>query len=316
LTGDDCGNTGYWDGTSCVPSTGAIPDWGSTFSADFTKGETKFWTFNNPSYVGTLKLSVDASGDVNADTAEMWARFQGVPSKAINDAMDTNGNLTAVSPRPGTWVFGVHSASGGTGTFHLSGQVCGPNSGGVGCMIPVFNITNNASLVLQRNPVYYRIEAVPAYPLKVSVTTANQTNIPYLYATRGVIPSKESADVTNCNGEYCNVVHYITFNVTEPEEWFIGVFPSATTGNTTYGIWWNDTCVVGCITDNHGQCEPSGLCECEIDYEGIDCSISKGLGPQYIVLIIIASLVVASAIIGFVAWAYMRRKRANYEIVS
>jgi len=44
--------------------------------------------------------------------------------------------------------------------------------------------------------------------------------------------------------------------------------------------------------------------------------ISKGLGPQYIVLIIIASLVVASAIIGFVAWAYMRRKRADYEIVS
>lgn len=138
----------------------------------------------------------------------------------------------------------------------------------------------------------------------------------------------DNTDVPNCNREYCDVVRSITFNVTEEEDWYVAVVNPHDTGNVTFGIWWNSSCVTGCVNENHGQCQLDGRCECEIDFEGIDCSVcmfftlfranfsAKGLGPQYIVLIIIASLVVASAIIGFVAWAYMRRKRANYEIVS
>ena len=57
---------------------------------------------------------------------------------------------------------------------------------------------------------------------------------------------------------------------------------------------------------------------CVSDYEGVDCATPSGamLGAQYIVLIIIASLVVASALIGFVAWAYMRRRRQQYQVVG
>jgi len=141
--------------------------------------------------------------------------------------------------------------------------------------------------------------------------------IPAAPGARFAATGRISADIINCNREFCNQVRSIEYNVTDVEFWYIGIFSEAAVP-VTFAFWFNSTCIPDCQTDNHGQCSPdgSGRCICEIDYEGINCGKSKGLGPQYIVLIIIASLVVASAIIGFVAWAYMRRKRADYEIVS
>jgi hypothetical protein len=54
---------------------------------------------------------------------------------------------------------------------------------------------------------------------------------------------------------------------------------------------------------------------------GLDCQTpnENGLGSQYIVLIIIASLVLASSVIGFIVWLYMRRsksKSGGYEKVG
>jgi hypothetical protein len=195
-------------------------------------------------------------------------------------------------------------------------------------MILVKEPFNNMSLTLQHGEwMYLRFPVYDGHALLVSVTTNNGSNIPNLYAGNGQIPVLNSAgevlaDIYNCNRDYCSIVRSIVRNITKPkvgaeeEFWYIGIVASGAGANTTFGLWWNNSCVPGCDTDNHGECEENGRCQCEIDFEGIDCSVSKGLGPQYIVLIIIASLVVASAIIGFVAWAYMRRKRANYEIVS
>eukprot|EP01127_Copromyxa_protea_P001600 TRINITY_DN11559_c0_g1_i1.p1 TRINITY_DN11559_c0_g1~~TRINITY_DN11559_c0_g1_i1.p1 ORF type:complete len:439 (-),score=109.67 TRINITY_DN11559_c0_g1_i1:55-1371(-) len=314
LGGADC-VTQYWDGAKCQAAT-PLTGFGK-FSATFNKGETKFFTYTAPNYVGTLKVAYAAGSDINSVNSVIWARFSAVPSKFYYDAIETGGNLTVVSPRPGVWVIGIHAADAGAGSFVLDGLVCGDKSGGVGCTVPVDPIDNIAEAVLFNGPQYFRVVAVSGYPFRVSVTSTNATTgIPQLYASRGVIPTPGNADVSNCNDAYCDVVRTITFNTTgADEEWFVGVFPTVT-GNQTYGIWWNTTCITGCQTDNHGTCQPSGVCECEIDFEGVACSISKGLGPQYIVLIIIASLVVASAIIGFVAWAYMRRKRSAYEIVA
>jgi len=318
LEGADCGVTSYWNGQACQAAAPITLN--EVVTADLKKGETKYWTYNAPNYVGTLRFSSTDGSDISAVNSVIWARYSAVPSADIHDAIDSDGNVTVVSARPGLWVFAVHAAETATGSFRLTGQICGPNSGGVGCMIHVANITDNPAAVLQQTPLYFKINAITKYPLVVSITTNNGSNIPYFYVSRGVIPTKgtDSADVPNCNGGYCDVVRAVKFNVTEEGEYFVGVFPSLTidSGNQTFGIWWNSTCVSGCEHDNHGTCQDSGRCACEIDFDGIDCSVSLGLGPQYIVLIIIASLVVASAIIGFVAWAYMRRKRAAYEIVS
>lgn len=46
----------------------------------------------------------------------------------------------------------------------------------------------------------------------------------------------------------------------------------------------------------------------------VTTAASTGLSPEMIVLIVMGALVVLSAVIGFIAWAYMRRKRGYDEI--
>jgi len=299
-----------------------------SFSATFIPGETKIWSYNAVDRIGFFKLSMK-QGEVTSETSYIWARYNGAPLSTVHDYSDNAGELTVIAPLPGLWVFAVHSAEGGTADFEFSGLACGTTSAGENCSIPVHTAFNNASYVINHNEwIYLRFEATHAQGLLFSVTTPNSSSIPNIFASRGQIPTqypssaqlfmltdRYSADILNCNRQFCNVVRSIAYNVSSDEEWFVGIYSMANVP-VTFGFWFNTSCVPNCETDNHGQCDESGRCECEIDFEGIDCSISKGLGPQYIVLIIIASLVVASAIIGFVAWAYMRRKRADYEIVS
>jgi len=326
LTGAVCDMaTEYWDTTTCVAAT-ALTSANDTFSATFTAGETKFWTYMTGPGLSHLTFAMLPGEEISAVESVTAARYF-AGSYVIHDMSDNNGTLTIISPRQGLWVFSVHAASAGTADFKLNEFKCGGNSAGDGCMIHVRDPFTNMSLVITPEDgwMYLRFVVDETMPLLVSITTNNGSNIPEMYASNGQIPVKLLdgtilADIRNCNREYCDVVRSIVRNVTTPaagiiEDWYIAIFTTVP-GNTTFGLWFNTTCIPDCDTDNHGECEDSGRCLCEIDFEGIDCSISKGLGPQYIVLIIIASLVVASAIIGFVAWAYMRRKRANYEIVS
>jgi len=319
----------FWDAMSCVPVSDVLTGVNDTFNGDFNPGDTKFWTYEAPSGLSHFYLSMTWSDELNAENTIISARY-GAGSFTVWDERDTNGTLQVFTPRQGQWVFAIHSAATtrGSATFHLDAHQCASDRAGPTCTLTVLPAFNNMSLVITPSDgwLYLRFTVADKMPLLVSLTSNNVSTIPYLYAANGQIPYKLAdgsiqADIHNCNRDYCNEVRSIIRNITVPlfgvgaEEWYIGIYTDVP-GNTTFGLWFNDTCVPDCDTDNHGECMDSGRCQCEIDYEGLDCSISKGLGPQYIVLIIIASLVVASAIIGFVAWAYMRRKRANYEIVS
>jgi len=328
LTAVSCAANQYWDGTMCREVQDTIKSDNSTKLGpyDFTANQYAYWTWENvilPNQtVGTATFQLVFPGDeqVDADAYVMLARFNAVPSADHHNFVDKNATLSLETPLIGTWVFGVHF----TQTFSnveakFMVNLCTFPMTGPTCELHVVNSFDNSSLVAKPGVYeYYRFIATPMHGLFVSVTTNNGSDIPHIYASRGQIPNPKLglADISNCNREYCDQVRSIAHNVTKDEDWYVAVTASVTTGNTTYAIWYGHNCISGCEDQNHGECAPSGRCECEIDYEGIACEIPKGLGPQYIVLIIIASLVVASAIIGFVAWAYMRKKRANYEIVS
>jgi hypothetical protein len=321
LVGQDC----KWGefGMGCVPSTNI-----ENTSYPFTQGEDKYFIYHAPQYSyeeGLVsRLSFQATleeGGLVSEDLLIYARYLGTPSALVHDAIDNaNGTLIIETPRPGPWVFYVHPIQNGTYTFHIMEEKCPQFRGGANCEFVIEPAFNNMTLTItsEKGARMLWFRTMTEQGLLISVTTSNNTDIPYIYANRWQVPvvnDKEIiADVRNCNRNYCSLVRSIAHNSTN-EDWYIAIAPS-TSGNITYALWFNTSCVPECETENHGECKDSGLCDCEIDFEGIDCSISKGLGPQYIVLIIIASLVVASAIIGFVAWAYMRRKRANYEIVS
>jgi hypothetical protein len=321
----------YWDKTSGCQNATQITE--TTFSFPFPALGTHFWTYIAHSHLHEINLKMESA--IPAEELVVRARFMGNPETEY-DFVDSAANreLIVSSPRPGLWVFYVHvlSATGGPVDFSIADTYCPPGHLGPDCRYIVSSPENNLNLTISgsSDPIVLNFTTEYTHALWVTVTTNNGSFIPYLYATLGQVPvpnmapslrsgqQKYISDIMNCNRPHCSLVRSIFYNSTAPgetQDWYVAIVGSVP-GNVTFAVWWNQSCVPDCQKDNHGECEESGRCSCEIDFEGIDCGVSKGLGPQYIVLIIIASLVVASAIIGFVAWAYMRRKRANYEIVS
>jgi hypothetical protein len=327
--GDVCEWPTFYDGTDCKPST-EIKGFNVSVDTSFNNGETQFFWFNSPDRVGHLNFQYDTPHNQHMVS---YARWMASPSSSFHDNSEgesaTNGTAGIHIPqaKPGVWVFSIHLGNSPSSkkvlhnvTIYVKGEVCAEGVVGENCQTVVLPASNNSNATAEVNVVsYHRVILNKTHPtLKVSIFALNSTLLPHVWATRGQVPvKKDFADIVNCNRQYCEIVRSIVHNVTEAteEEWFIEVKPSGVQ-NTQYAIWFDSDCIDGCETDNHGVCQDSGICECEIDFAGLDCGTSRGLGPQYIVLIIIASLVVASAVIGFVAWAYMRRKRANYEILS
>jgi len=173
---------------------------------------------------------------------------------------------------------------------------------------------------------YYTINVTSDPNTALWVTAAPATSSAILgdfslYVRRGGLPSHNESDFVNCNVPNCGTFAYsiVLNNTLLNYTYYIGIFATKT---TSYGIWFNSICPPGCINDNEsGDCTWSGgsvgKCICQDGYMGLDCTQSTGILPtQYIVLIIIASLVVLSALIGFFAWAYMQRKREGYSSLT
>jgi len=196
-------------------------------------------------------------------------------------------------------------------------------AGGLGCQTPFLNATAIDNVFLFLDTIYYfQINASSTMPVWASVRGYNGSNPdiqnPYIFASRNQLPQPGNADVTFCTEGFCDMVNIINFNVFENVNWYVGIQNVRTKNNNSAGIWFDNYCAPSC--PEHGECltlgYQLGYCDCIDGFIGVDCATTNGFGPQFIVLIIIAVLVCMTAIIGFGAWAYMRRKRSSYDIVS
>eukprot|EP01126_Amoeba_proteus_P025518 TRINITY_DN2543_c0_g1_i2.p1 TRINITY_DN2543_c0_g1~~TRINITY_DN2543_c0_g1_i2.p1 ORF type:complete len:191 (-),score=21.68 TRINITY_DN2543_c0_g1_i2:350-922(-) len=181
----------------------------------------------------------------------------------------------------------------------------------------IFNLT-----VLPNTYQYWKVVTTPDSPLWVSLTSADPLiSIPSLYASSGQIPTSSHYDISHCNQEYCNKVPSILQTSNSTEIWFVGV----TISNTSLArdkfiqtaIWYNSSCIPGCTVANHGNCQNSS-CYCTQNYYGLDCAQVDGLARQYLILIVVASIIVLSTIGGFVVCGSLRRnrKREQYDVIS
>jgi len=256
-----------------------------------------------------------------------YVRYGGSPSSSINDM--SGANIAISFPRIGMWYILVRASTSEKRqaaieyTFVAKNVLC---SGNDSCV----NITEakpNAFLVAENVPVstwtYFKFQSVyPADPFWVSVAAAAGIR-PDVYVSLNQLPTEFSYDAKNCNQPHCDYSTIIKLNdsssptVRANSTYYIGVHSPNV---TSYAIWFSSVCAPLCTS--HGVCVTSGpgtgLCTCATSWTSYDCSIEvdTGLPAQYIVLIIIASLVVASAIIGFIAWAYMQKKRQGYVKVK
>jgi hypothetical protein len=275
----------------------------------------QYFVIDSGKLVGSIYLCEEDVPE-QAATVTFYVRRNGAPSKEHNDYVGSC--VTITSPRVGQYYVRAVPTSQGDKNITLIVENCAsiPGKAGPGCSIDYKQASPLMTQTLGTNYVYWQVNVSVAINLYVSVRSQNGTNNPQIYASMGQIPSEGNADVSGCNQGACGAVNAIMVNITGANQtWFVGING---VNDTVYGIWYNSICAPNC--DDHGECTLTGLqagvCECVADFIGVDCGTTNGLGAQYIVLIIIASLVVASAVIGFIAWAYMRRKRVDYEHVS
>jgi len=262
----------------------------------------------------------------NTTELDFWIRRDGTP--AVGGMMGKCPGEPKKIPAPRFGLFGyyllVENKLNKTQDLSLDFTLCGSHMGGEGCNQTILNAsTVSQMMLLHKNIYYFKINATTKNPVWVSVRRINGTQMnvvnPLIFASLNQIPTLTNADIGGCNQFYCDLVNVIHFNVTENQTWYIGIANSDEKFNgTTAGVWFNSVCAPDCA--DHGTCNDMGpqmgFCDCIDGFIGVDCQLPNGFGPQFIVLIIIAVLVALTAVIGFGAWAYMKRKRGQYDIVS
>jgi hypothetical protein len=277
---------------------------------------------------GTSKLTVKIvpfSEKILTNETRVYLRYEGTPSEDIYDISGYT-NATYNSPRVGSWFVRITYVPSVNmiktvidEKFNVSIETppCPENGVGYQCDIASVAVPLNITYgnIKAMEKVIFKFDANATFPLWISVTPQNSDQaMPDVYASVGQIPNEKIYDIKNCNRQdctYANIIYLNDTNISPNNTWYIVI---TSPQNTSYAAWFSSPCLPGCSGDG-GICQPEkGLCKCNADYSGLLCADYNptGIQPQYIVLIIIASLVVASAIIGFIAWAYMQKKRQGY----
>jgi hypothetical protein len=275
---------------------------------------------------------------VNHTSLRICLRFNAAPITGMCEG----GLLQSVTlpwPRVGPWYGFVSSTAGKSAKllapipFQITAQtsVCANGLIGANCNISL--LTGDKTLTTPSvgpfGYAYYKFTAFyPSTPFWISVGSSNYpvSASPFqVYVSLSQIPTPENYDLKGCNQPFCDSNIIINLNNTAlmGNQTFYVVITNLLNATVNLGVWFNSICAPGCNSNGNGKCTEfgpgTGFCACLTqDWVGFDCNTAneQGLPAQYIVLIIIASLVVASAIIGFIAWAYMQKKRSGYVKVK
>jgi len=330
ISGATCQASRTWNGSVCLNATKLTLD--TPKNLVLSSGVAAYARFTVAPMFGRVQVAVTGSDGAPLPQVALLVRTAGTPSDGVSDAA---GNATvAVSyPRPAEWFVRLVSSDAAdlNATITLTGDNCTatPDRQGPQCAVNVTLVTADqmAAVNLSLGEVaYFRVSTSDLMELWVSAYDELTDLQPSISASLGQLPQLGTADVSACNTAVCAAPSIVVPNGTlgwasnVTVTWYVALTAAVGAGNqSNAGIWIDSLCATNC--EQHGTCgsdDQAGICLCVSDYQGVDCSTPSGsmMGAQYIVLIIIASLVVASAVIGFIAWAYMRRKRAAYDKVA
>jgi hypothetical protein len=268
---------------------------------------------------------------VHNDSLTLYARAHGVPSTTLYDVMGTN-SLSLVDPVLGTWVILAVVNQSVETNYNISSPVPTYCNGTAGANCP--NIKNTASLTSKfaqgeklaaKNDIqYYAIYNYSYNSLYVSLFDSVKDNKALIYASFNRLPliknTTVDADITGCNGQFCTAVQSISTkngNLSLKDgtngTWYVAVV--AQRDSTEYMFWYDTVCPNDC--GGQGSCPQTGdnygVCQCNTSFVAPLCVQSNQV-VEYIILIVIAALVLVSAILGLIAWAYMRRRAQYVEV--
>jgi hypothetical protein len=329
LSGNFCPEGQAYNGSECAGVTALEKDKPSKILLN--PKDIGVFSFNIGYGLKSLSVAMTNPSD---DTAvfKSYLRLNGVPSSMYNDKSG-DSKVTMDYPQPGLWYAAVELDSPDPDmdlatdvSVTLSYESCPPLSYGPNCNTTVTTVNSNFLSVARLKVdgfVYFQATPTKDNPTLQIAFQSSQSAIGIsVYGSIGNLPSPDNYLIKGCNQEFCHSVTNIMLNNSTNtlfgnETWIFAV--TTADNDTDVGAWINSVCAPTCDSPS-GECQSdgpdTGLCLCEDSYIGIDCTVAVGLPSQYIVLIIIAGLVLSSAVIGFIAWAYMRsRRRVQYEKV-
>jgi hypothetical protein len=277
--------------------------------------------------LSTLKIDFHPT---DTKSVTVYARFCGIPSVDLHDAVGMANSLTLTVPRIGKWIIAVINTTDGTSiTPNATTNTCHNNTAGIDCKI---NITSSSSLQNKfattklskaNDTVVYALANIKFNSLYVSLYDTASDKKASIFASFNRVPVLTAngivgADINGCNDQFCTKVQSINSNsgsttYQQNGTWYVTIV--AGRDNNEVNFWYDNICPNNCSTK--GTCASSGdnygLCTCPADTEGLLCT-SNNMLIEYIILIIIAALVLVSALLGLIAWAYMRRRAQYVEV--
>jgi hypothetical protein len=297
----------------------------------FEAGKTYFYNYTVDSGLNTLSISTSSDFMIAA-------RFNGVPFGNISDASVATGKtVTLFSPRAGNWFIVLQTAAEGNSTIGTNEVRCAGGMVGTGCGSSVNTGVNStvthADVKLNASQIVYYSFVGQLNTLLVSARTVEVGDAlkqPELFAGFNRAPQFVNGnavagtyDVAGCNVESCKFLTQINLRggsaFAENGTWYVAVKAQEAKDHL---FWIDFVCPANCSNTGgktQGTCATSGadlgVCKCQPSYSAdLLCSEADFL-VEYIILIVIAALVAISAIIGLVAWAYMKSKHRGYEPV-
>jgi len=153
-------------------------------------------------------------------------------------------------------------------------------------------------------------------PFNISVQNNDDASTaPAIYARLGQVPSINTSrgyDAESSN----QTVNFLSFSDYKSDEmWYFGVVGNG----KTFAIWINGTCPSGCSGNGDCLLSESGYyyCQCHDGYEGFSCNVDtdSGFKTEYIVLIVIGSIIALAALLGLFVYLYNRGRHpgGGYE---
>jgi hypothetical protein len=281
---------------------------------------TSFYTFSSQNLgLGTLQQT----------PLDLYVGYQSVPTNGSYYQQGV-GNVTVSVPPAGRYYvyafnknavpFNYSSAS----SLNVCTQKFGPDCSITADFLnPNAKDTLNITELANKTATTYRIQGGQSIRISVAaLPQADSNDMPSVWVRKNNLPDSTKTylnSANDCNIGPCSRVVQIYFPQTSLNDVYFVTIQSKLTQQTQYAIWLQDVCALNCSRVTSSACLDSGVCQCPPDASAtFYCGAPSPKTPlpiEYVVLIVIGCLVVLSAIIGFIAWAYMRRKRIHYEKV-